>query len=70
MNDLQESVASPQLFPYSMDLGSDSVSFIHLTKADYEKASFLDPRVLNPQTRTRSLPWAEIAVARIRATQE
>ncbi len=62
MNDLQESVArSPQLFPYSMELASDSVSFIHLAKADYEKASFLDPRVLNPQTRARSLPWAEIA---------
>jgi hypothetical protein len=63
MNDLQESVASPQLFPYSMDLASDSVSFIHLAKADYEKASFLDPRVLNSQTRARSLPWAEIARA-------
>ncbi|HEY2463569.1 MAG TPA: hypothetical protein VGI32_05885 [Steroidobacteraceae bacterium] len=64
MNDFQESVArSPQLFPYSMDLGSDSVSFIHLTKADYEKASFLDPRVLTPQTRARSLPWSEIARA-------
>lgn len=64
MNDLQESVArSPQLFPYSMDLGSDSVSFIHLAKADYEKASFLDPRVLNPQTSARSVPWAEIARA-------
>jgi hypothetical protein len=64
MNDLQESVTrSPQLFPYSMDLAGDSVSFIHLTKADYEKASFLDPRVLTPQTRACSLPWAEIARA-------
>jgi hypothetical protein len=63
MNELQESVASPRLFPYSMDLGSDSVSFINLAKADYEKASFLDPRVLNPQTRARSVPWAEIARA-------
>jgi hypothetical protein len=64
MNDLQESVTrSPQLFPFSMDLGSDSVSFVHLAKADYEKASFLDPRILTPQTRACSLPWAEIARA-------
>jgi hypothetical protein len=64
MNALQESVTrSPQLFPYSMDLGSDSVSFVHLAKADYEKASFLDPRILTPQTRACSLPWAEIARA-------
>ena len=27
------------------------------------KRAFLDPRVLNPQTRARSLPWAEIARA-------
>lgn len=64
MKGVQESVSrSPQLFPYSMDLGSDSVSFIHLEKADYEKASFLDPRVLTPQTRAQSLPWAEVARA-------
>ena len=64
MNDLQESVTrSPRLFPYSMDLGSDSVTFVHLAKADYEKASFLDPRILTPQTRACSLPWTEIARA-------
>jgi hypothetical protein len=64
MNPLQESVTrSPQLFPYSMDLGGDSVSFVHLAKADYERASFLDPRILTPQTRACSLPWAEIARA-------
>jgi hypothetical protein len=64
MSDLQESVTrSPEMFPYSMDLGSDSVSFVHLAKADYEKASFLDPRILTPQLRASSLPWAEIARA-------
>jgi hypothetical protein len=64
MNDLQESLTrSPQLFPYSMDLAGDGVSFVHLAKADYERASFLDPRILTPQTRAYSLPWAEIARA-------
>jgi hypothetical protein len=64
MKDLQESLTrSPQLFPYSMDPGGDSVSFIHLAKTDYEKASFLDPRILTSQTRACSLPWAEIARA-------
>jgi hypothetical protein len=64
MNDLQESlIRSPQLFPYSMDSGGDSVSFVHLAKSDYEKASFLDPRILTPETRAYSLRWAEIAQA-------
>ncbi|HEX3951857.1 MAG TPA: hypothetical protein VHW95_18560 [Steroidobacteraceae bacterium] len=64
MNHLQESVTcSPQLFPYSMDLGGDSISFVTLAKADYEKASFLDARMLTPQTRARSLPWGEIVRA-------
>ena len=64
MNDFQDSLTdSPKLFPFSMDLGSDSMSFVHLARTDYERASFLDPRILTPQTRASSLPWAEIAQA-------
>jgi hypothetical protein len=64
MSDLQESVTrSPQSFPYSMDLAGDSVSFVSLSKGEYEKASFLDPRILTPQSRARSLPWSEVARA-------
>src|SRR6201999_2662387 len=52
MNDFQDSLTrSQELFPFSMDLGSDSVSFVHLARTDYERASFLDPRILTQQTR-------------------
>jgi hypothetical protein len=64
MNDLQEAlVRSPQLFPRLLDLRSDSVSFVELTRAEYERASFLDDRILTPQTKLRTLPWRDVAAA-------
>jgi len=64
MNGIQESLArSPQMFPQLLDPHSDSVSFVDLTRADYEKASFLDGRILTPRTPTRALPWRDVAEA-------
>jgi hypothetical protein len=64
MNDLQEALArSPQLFPRLLDLRGDSVSFIELTRADYDRASFLDDRILTPQSKLRTLPWGDVAAA-------
>jgi hypothetical protein len=64
MNGIQESLArSPQMFPHLLDPRSDSVSFVELTRADYEKASFLDSRILTPQTPVRTLPWRNVAEA-------
>ncbi|HEX3913934.1 MAG TPA: hypothetical protein VHW71_10535 [Steroidobacteraceae bacterium] len=64
MNGIQESLArSPQMFPHLLDPPSDSVSFVDLTRADYEKASFLDGRILTPQTPIRTLPWRDVAAA-------
>src|SRR5271155_703003 len=54
---------SPELFPHSWDLQSDAVTLARLTKADYEKASFLDERALNPRTLSRTLPYALLAQA-------
>jgi hypothetical protein len=64
MNGIQESLArSPQMFPHLLDPHSDSVSFVDLTRAEYEKASFLDGRILTPQTLIRTLPWRNVAEA-------
>jgi hypothetical protein len=64
MNGLQASLArSPELFPHSLDALGEAVAFIQLTKSDYEAASFLDARILTPQTSSRTLTWREIAAA-------
>ncbi|MGB6353410.1 MAG: hypothetical protein WBF21_05485 [Steroidobacteraceae bacterium] len=54
---------SPVLFPHGLDVRTDSVHFIRLERADYERASFLDARILTPHTSVRTLPWAEVAAA-------
>lgn len=51
---------SPELFPHSLDLRTDSVSFVRLTEADYARASFLDGRILGPLTAKQSYPWAQV----------
>jgi hypothetical protein len=51
------------MFPHALDPHSDSVSFVDLTRAEYEKASFLDGRILTAQTPIRTLPWRQVAEA-------
>jgi hypothetical protein len=64
MDALARSLAlSPELFPQALDVRSDSVAFIRLGKADYNSASFLDDRILSPQTLRRTLPWNEVLPA-------
>jgi hypothetical protein len=55
--------ATPELFPYTLDLARDAVVFLRLSRADYERASFLDARLLTPQTSSRALPWTQVATA-------
>jgi len=55
--------ATPELFPYMLDLSRDGVLFLRLSRADYERASFLDARLLTPQTSSRALPWTRVAAA-------
>lgn len=54
---------SPELFPHSYDVRNDTVTLVRLGQADYERASFLDGRVLGPHTLARTLPWAQLAHA-------
>ena len=64
MDDIAEELgASPELFPYMLDLPRDAVLFLRLQRTDYERASFLDARILTPQTASRALPWPQVAAA-------
>src|SRR6185312_14878666 len=64
MNPLSEPLSrSPELFPHVLDVGTDSVSLIRLTEMDYERASFLDARIVGPGTLSRSIPFAELQAA-------
>jgi hypothetical protein len=54
---------SPELFPHALDPKTGAVSLIRLTEADYRAASFLDGRVLTPQTISRVIAWPEIEQA-------
>jgi hypothetical protein len=64
MDGLAESLGrSPELFPYVLDVGKDTLSFIRLSRSDYEKASFLDGRIVTPHTIGRTLPWRQVATA-------
>jgi hypothetical protein len=64
MDELAQSLAlSPALFPHTLDVRSDSISLIRLERADYEQASFLDARILTPQTAVRTVPWRKMGAA-------
>ena len=54
---------SPELFPHAYDFRNDTISLIRLSRADYEKASFLDERVLGPHTLARTMPWGQLAAS-------
>jgi hypothetical protein len=64
MDDIAEELGrSPELFPYVLDLPADGVLFTRLRKTDFETASFLDARLITPQTASRMLPWPEVSAA-------
>ncbi len=64
MNPLSAILArSPELFPQGFDPQTDSVSLIRLTETEYAKASLLDGRIVGPNTRVETLPFAEVQAA-------
>lgn len=64
MTPFAESLArSPELFPHGLDPRTGTVSFIRLTERDYRQASFLDGRLLTPQTISRTVPWPQVEQA-------
>ena len=54
---------SPDLFPLGFDARKDAVTFIRLSREDYSRASFLDARILTPQTVAHTVPWRQVAAA-------
>ncbi|MBV9570731.1 MAG: hypothetical protein JO056_05775 [Alphaproteobacteria bacterium] len=54
---------SAELFPQAWDPASDMVRLIRLTEADYRRASFLDDRILTPQTPNRTIPASQLLAA-------
>lgn len=54
---------SPELFPYVLDVPTDTVSFIRLSEAEYERASFLDARLRTAQMHHKAVPWVQVAPA-------
>jgi hypothetical protein len=53
--------ASPELFPIDLYAPTDQVALLHLSRIDYEKASFLDARLGTPRALAPS--FAELAEA-------
>ncbi|MBV8798330.1 MAG: hypothetical protein JOY77_09990 [Alphaproteobacteria bacterium] len=54
---------SPELFPQAWDPIADIVRLIRLRETDYRSASFLDDRILNPQTAGRTVAWHQLQAA-------
>jgi hypothetical protein len=64
MDDIADELgASPEWFPHELDLAQDRVSFIRLQEPDYERASFLDARIVTPASIKKSLRWPDIEAA-------
>jgi hypothetical protein len=60
---LAELGVGPELYPFAFDPGRDAVFFIRMAAADYRRASFLDERLLTPETRGQWVPFADVARA-------
>ena len=55
--------ASPQLFPFGIDERGETVHLLGLSELEYERASFLDSRLLTSSTRIASVSWSEFGEA-------
>lgn len=64
MNSLAASLArSPEMFPLALDPTTDQLTFIRLGEAEYERASFLDARILTPRSLHRTVSRQEVEAA-------
>ncbi len=60
---LAELGTSPELYPFAFDPGRDAMFFIRMGAPDYRRASFLDERLLTPDTRGQWVPFADVVRA-------
>jgi hypothetical protein len=53
---------TPEYLPFEFDPASGTVSLLRLSETDYRAASFLDQRVLRPDSTLLEAPWAGLAL--------
>jgi hypothetical protein len=58
-----DALRSPELFPQAYDPRNDTVTLIRLTRHDYTAASFLDDRILRPDTPREPATWPVLECA-------
>lgn len=57
---LADLAATPEWLPLELDRVTDHVTWLRLSEADYKEASFLDFRMVQPQSEVRQSPWPAI----------
>lgn len=53
-------LASPDYLPFELDPASGRVALLRLGEAEYRAASFLDQRLLTPDSEIRDMAWDEV----------
>jgi hypothetical protein len=51
---------TPEWLPFELDLATDRVALLRMSVADYKAASFLDQRVLRPDSQIRQTAWSDL----------
>ena len=55
-------LATPEFLPFELDPASGRLTLLRLSEADYRAASFLDQRVLRPDSTLIETSWAELTM--------
>ncbi len=50
-------IETPEWLPFELDPATDRVAWLRMSEADYRAASFLDQRMLSPQSELRQSDW-------------
>jgi len=53
-------LTTPEWLPFELDLATDRVALLRMSEADYKAASFLDQRVLRPDSQIRQTAWSAL----------
>jgi len=53
-------LTTPEWLPFELDLATDRVALLRMSEADYKAASFLDQRVLRPDSEIRQTAWSAL----------
>ena len=56
-------VDDPRWLAFTLEAATDRLTFLRLAEEDYRKASFLDQRILGPETQRVEAAWADVGQA-------